>query len=561
MQPGYRRVNLELQPDPDGVGFFLSLTMLMTTQPNLPRQVTIFERPYDFVAPRNLKIGFAASTGGFNNFHEIRNVKVEVSADDALINPTGVDIADFSSCAGQENRFVIEDDEVSLPNENSTIRCLQFFKTQEDISKNEGDICEQARCLEQNRFLVLPQGVFQASDNAGGFTFTPNEEYIGQQVTVYYTITDNYGKTSDGNAITLDIKESPEPISLFNQGETETRDEIEFCGDDPVTLEAKGQEVYTRFEWLKDGELIPTDPDDFVLEVSQPGKYQVLGYNEKGCPAYSNEVEVLRQEPARLITEDPVVGCLPGQTVDVTTAIQGFDLERFDYTLSGSFDTWENEELRTIDQSGIFELRIKEKGFVCYSDPIALEVIIQQQPLIVDFDYVVEGTMIKDDESGGIFPDDPIVFTSVADSRTVIYLWDFGDGSTSTEANPIHVFGKKGNFTVTLTITDRLDCESSISKMVAINRSYRVMFPNGFTPTEPENKTFLPKWKGLREIELLIFNIWGELIFRTNELETAGWDGTLQGRLLEPGLFVYQLNATAVDGEKVDESGKFRLIR
>jgi len=33
------------------------------------------------------------------------------------------------------------------------------------------------------------------------------------------------------------------------------------------------------------------------------------------------------------------------------------------------------------------------------------------------------------------------------------YHWDFGDGTTSTEENPVHDFGKKGKFLVTLTVT------------------------------------------------------------------------------------------------------------
>lgn len=33
------------------------------------------------------------------------------------------------------------------------------------------------------------------------------------------------------------------------------------------------------------------------------------------------------------------------------------------------------------------------------------------------------------------------------------YKWDFGDGSTSTEENPTHNFGKKGKYLVTLTVT------------------------------------------------------------------------------------------------------------
>ena len=84
----------------------------------------------------------------------------------------------------------------------------------DDILEESSDLCSQARCIEANRVKILPQGTFEANDQAGGFTFFPNEAFIDQEVTVYYTITDNYGKTSKGNSITLQIKESPDPISL-----------------------------------------------------------------------------------------------------------------------------------------------------------------------------------------------------------------------------------------------------------------------------------------------------------------------------------------------------------
>ena len=35
------------------------------------------------------------------------------------------------------------------------------------------------------------------------------------------------------------------------------------------------------------------------------------------------------------------------------------------------------------------------------------------------------------------------------------FAWDFGDGSTSTEQNPTHVYQKEGEFTATLTVTDQ----------------------------------------------------------------------------------------------------------
>ena len=38
-------------------------------------------------------------------------------------------------------------------------------------------------------------------------------------------------------------------------------------------------------------------------------------------------------------------------------------------------------------------------------------------------------------------------------SKVVSYLWDFGDGTTSTERNPVHTYEKPGTYRVNLTIT------------------------------------------------------------------------------------------------------------
>jgi PKD repeat protein/Zn-dependent protease len=39
-------------------------------------------------------------------------------------------------------------------------------------------------------------------------------------------------------------------------------------------------------------------------------------------------------------------------------------------------------------------------------------------------------------------------------TRPLSYLWDFGDGTTSVEQNPTHVYTRNGEFTVTLTVTN-----------------------------------------------------------------------------------------------------------
>ncbi|WP_144604092.1 PKD domain-containing protein [Algoriphagus algorifonticola] len=558
-QPGYRKVFLELEPNPNGVGFFLTLRMMVTTQSNQPRMVTIFDRPYDFPAPKNLKIGFAASTGGFTNFHEIRNLQVEVSNDDALENPIGIDFEDVATCEGQENQFFILDQDVVLPNVDSEIRCLQFYRTREEIQAQADDICTQARCLEQNRYLVLPEGILEAGEK-GAYTFFPNEGFAGQEVTVFYTIGDNYGKASEGNKITLRIQESPEPVSLEVIGKEVVEGSINSCPGESLTFIASGNEEYTRYEWYLDGELIVNETSDQLI-ISEEGMVEVWAYNRNNCPAKSDPIEVVYPEYPELIFDELVVGCIPGEPVNIFEGISSYDPESFDYLLTGNGLELENEEISTLNQSGTYEVFVKPKEFDCYSGSNQVEVFIQEEELLIGYDFVVQGTDIRGDAEGGIFPDDPIQFTDMSDTRTIRWSWDFGDGETSQNRDPVHVFGKKGEFEVTLTLTDRFGCQKSLTKTISITKSFRVMFPTGFTPGLEENKTYTPKYKGLFSAELLIFNLWGDLIFQSNELNGAGWDGTIEGKLVDAGTYIYRFNGVSTEGEQVKESGKFKLIR
>lgn len=556
---GYRKVYFDLQPNASGIGFFLKLEMEVTTNTNEPRMVTIFDRPYDFPAPQNLKIGFAASTGGQTNFHEIRNLIVEVSNNEALENPIGVDFQDKASCEGQENTYYITDEEVVLPNQNSEIRCLQFFESLEDIDDETGDICSQGKCREENRELILPQGVFKAGDSGGDFTFFPNPGTRGEKITVYYTITDTYGISSSGNAMTLLIQESPDPVILSGRNFPNSVS-VRLCEGEGIVLEAKGDEVYEKFEWIRDGEILVGETNE-TYEANIEGEYEVRVYNRKNCPAVSNKFKIEYPIPSLIEINNPVVGCLPSQSVDVAASIVQYDTTKYDYQLSLGNKTWINNQMREIADSGIYELRVKEKDLECYSDSYKVEVLIRETELESDFDFVVQGTNIRGESEGGIFPDDIIQFTDLSADEIVSWKWDFGDGSTSDVQNPTHVFGKRGSFDVQLHVKNQLGCERIINQTIYITLSFRLMIPNAFTPTLSENQTFVPKHKGLIEFELLIFNTWGDLIFQTRDLNTEGWDGKLQGRLLDAGLYVFRVNGLSTDGEKVTRSGKLNLIR
>ena len=75
-----------------------------------------------------------------------------------------------------------------------------------------------------------------------------------------------------------------------------------------------------------------------------------------------------------------------------------------------------------------------------------------------------------------IFPKDPKAGEEVSfvdksydsDGNIVGWQWDFGDGSTSTEKEPVHVFEKPGNYTVTLTVRDDGGDEDSMRISVVV---------------------------------------------------------------------------------------------
>ncbi|MEO8417032.1 MAG: PKD domain-containing protein, partial [Ginsengibacter sp.] len=57
-----------------------------------------------------------------------------------------------------------------------------------------------------------------------------------------------------------------------------------------------------------------------------------------------------------------------------------------------------------------------------------------------------------------------IKFQNLSTGPELKYLWNFGDGITSTQQNPSHIYKNEGTYTVSLSITDLYNCSDFISK-------------------------------------------------------------------------------------------------
>ncbi|OQP53459.1 hypothetical protein A4H97_23735 [Niastella yeongjuensis] len=70
--------------------------------------------------------------------------------------------------------------------------------------------------------------------------------------------------------------------------------------------------------------------------------------------------------------------------------------------------------------------------------------------------------------------DSVFYFRNCSDSTAnITYLWDFGDGNTSTERNPAHRYSKRGRYTVTLEVNDNNQATDTIQKTLTVISGYK----------------------------------------------------------------------------------------
>jgi gliding motility-associated-like protein len=143
------------------------------------------------------------------------------------------------------------------------------------------------------------------------------------------------------------------------------------------------------------------------------------------------------------------------------------------------------------------------------------------------------------------------------------WSWNFGDGSFSTEMNPVHVFTDTGVYTISLSGITQYGCENSLSKnrYITIYQKPILFIPNAFTPNgDGANDVFFIYGSGIKEIHFSIFDRWGEKVFETSQFN-QGWNGTINGKNAEQGVYVYEAVVITNTLEKRKLKGSITLFR
>ena len=119
-----------------------------------------------------------------------------------------------------------------------------------------------------------------------------------------------------------------------------------------------------------------------------------------------------------------------------------------------------------------------------------------------------------------------------------------------------------------VTLFDTTGCAVSDTMQIYVSTKFPFFVPNVFAPksSNPQNAIFRPfPTSKVESISYLrVFNRWGQLVYERNDFpvndDSAGWDGRVDGRILNPGVYVYTLEVEFINGDVKKYSGDVTLL-
>jgi gliding motility-associated-like protein len=212
----------------------------------------------------------------------------------------------------------------------------------------------------------------------------------------------------------------------------------------------------------------PNPTNQFV----QPGRYAIrlTVTDSNGCP--NERVRYLRvYEPPRAdFGASDSTGCASKQVSFLDRSTSGGGIVSWQWDFGDGGNASQPFPTHTYLNNGLFDVSLK------VSDRFGCEDSVEKRQYIrLVLPMAAFGLSSRTGCTGT-----PIAFTdqSSSDSSIVSWLWDFGDGTTSTQTNPQHSYTQAGTYAVSLTVTDAKGCAQTetLPQAVVISDGPQVSF-------------------------------------------------------------------------------------
>ncbi len=173
---------------------------------------------------------------------------------------------------------------------------------------------------------------------------------------------------------------------------------------------------------------------------------------------------------------------------------------------------------------------------------------------------VLPGPMVAATPDAFIKAGEKVVLSASGASN---YIWSPEAGLSCTDC-PDPVASPAFTTTYTVLGLDANGCSDTASITVNVRQPCPFYIPNVIYPEDPRslgNGLFgvLGQEIAFENFLLRIFSRWGELVFESKD-PSASWDGTIQNKTAQAGVYLYQLEMVTCDG-LVRKHGDLTLIR
>jgi gliding motility-associated-like protein len=241
-----------------------------------------------------------------------------------------------------------------------------------------------------------------------------------------------------------------------------------------------------------------------------------------------------------------------GDTVNLYATYNSTGSTSFDWSPNTTI-IYENQNiaLAVPSQSQYYYLNATLNGCP-YSDSVWVQV-----------DYIDPTTVSATATPPEIAEGGQVVLEAFPDSSIYQYTWlpsnsvdqPFSQSTTVTinQNQDFVVVIKKGACAVPTSV--------SVKALEFVCGDVYIFIPNAFTPNGDNNNDLVyVRGQNILEMDLKIFDRWGELVFETAN-QNIGWDGTFKNKPLDPDVFVYHLKVICVDGQENLIKGNITLLR
>jgi PKD repeat protein len=262
-----------------------------------------------------------------------------------------------------------------------------------------------------------------------------------------------------------------------------------------------------------------------------------------------------------------ISGCMPLAVEFPSSAKYNYpDSYQWDFGYEGMTSS-ENDPVPLVyDTAGVYIVRLSVEGDGGFNWDFK-KITVYPKPH-VDFSFTPDYAWLRSQNEDGT----PIKFFNTTQLATN-YLWEFGDGETSSEFQPLHEYMAVGTYFITLIAESGEGCLDTLTHEtpVIIDGRGKLEFPNVITifpdspaeeyynPGEPDPDIFRPVADGVEEYRLEIYNRWGELIFVSDDVN-RGWNGFIKGSPAKQDVYVWRVTATFTNGRPFVNAGDVTLL-